>query len=41
VAAQSRNAENVVIFRGSREIAQRYDRYFGERRTGALPFRNE
>jgi phosphatidylserine/phosphatidylglycerophosphate/cardiolipin synthase-like enzyme len=41
VAAQSRNAENVVIFRGSREIAQRYDRYFGERRAGASPFRNE
>ncbi len=36
-AAQSRNAENVVIFHGNREVAKLYEEYFQQRRALAQP----
>ena len=41
VAAQARNAENVVIFHGNREIAQLYEHYFAQRRAAATAFYSE
>lgn len=37
-AAQSRNAENVVIFAGNREVARRYEHYFQQRREAATEY---
>ncbi len=36
-AAQARNAENVVIFRGNRDVARLYEQYFQRRRAMAQP----
>lgn len=37
-SAQRRNAENVVIFRGHRPIAQRYASYWARHQQEALPY---